>query len=95
MRCGISNSGFVKAKSLLHDGVLSVWFSKSQSARNFADPILGIKEACARVWNMGSKTGGRLPLAGGFEEGEVEWSKWSKVYQGLQEMEESFKAETK
>ena len=56
---------------------------------------VGMKEACARVWSMGSKAGGRLPLAGGFEEGDVEWSKWSKTFQGLKELEESFKAEGK
>ncbi|KAK1814068.1 hypothetical protein LTR12_011507 [Friedmanniomyces endolithicus] len=57
--------------------------------------VVGIKEALARVWGMGSKTGGRLPLAGGFQDGEKEWSKWSEVYQGLKEMEEQFKAEGK
>jgi 2-keto-3-deoxy-L-rhamnonate aldolase len=56
---------------------------------------VGMKEACARVWSMGSKTGGRLPLTGGFEEGDVEWSKWSKTFQGLKELEDSFKAEGK
>ena len=60
-----------------------------------ADIFIGIKEATARVWGMGSKTGGRLPLAGGFEDGEAEWSKWAKIYSGLQEMEEKFKAESK
>ena len=57
--------------------------------------VVGVKEASARMWAMGSKTGGRLPLAGGFEDGEAEWSKWSKVFQGLKEMEESFKGEGK
>jgi len=57
--------------------------------------VVGIKEAIARTWGMGSKTGGRLPLAGGFEDGEKEWSKWSEVYQGLKELEEKFKAEGK
>ena len=56
--------------------------------------VVGMKEACARVWAMGSRTGGRLPLAGGFEEGEAEWSKWSKVCEGLKKMEEGFKAES-
>ena len=51
-----------------------------------------MKESLSRVWGMGSRTGGRLPLAGGFEEGDVEWSKWSKIFQGLKELEESFKA---
>ena len=57
--------------------------------------VVGVKEACARVWSMGSRTGGRLPLAGGFEDSEAEWSKWSKIYQGLKELEESFKVEGK
>ncbi|KAF2765457.1 aldolase [Teratosphaeria nubilosa] len=57
--------------------------------------VVGVKEAIARVWGMGSRTGGRLPLAGGFEEGEVEWKKWDKVFQGLKELEDQFKAEGK
>ena len=57
--------------------------------------VVGMKEACARVWGMGSRTGGRLPLAGGFEDGEAEWTKWSEVFQGLKKMEESFEAEGK
>jgi 2-keto-3-deoxy-L-rhamnonate aldolase len=57
--------------------------------------VVGIKEAMARVWGFGSKTGGRLPLAGGFQEGDKEWNKWAEVYQGLKELEEKFKAEGK
>ncbi len=55
--------------------------------------VVGMKEACDRVWGLGSRTGGRLPLAGGFEEGDQEWSKWSKVFDGLKELEEKFKSE--
>ena len=54
-----------------------------------------MKESLDRVWGFGSRTGGRLPLAGGFEEGDFEWNKWSKLFQGLKELEESFKAEGK
>ncbi|OTA22846.1 hypothetical protein BTJ68_14774 [Hortaea werneckii EXF-2000] len=57
--------------------------------------VIGIKEALARMWGMGSKTGGRLPLAGGFEGGDEEWKKWEKTFQGLKELEEQFKAEGK
>lgn len=56
---------------------------------------VGIKEAIARLWGIGGKEGGRLPLAGGFEEGDKEWSKWDAIYQGLKELEESFKKEGK
>lgn len=56
---------------------------------------VGMKESLDRIWGMGSRTSNRLPLAGGFEEGEVEWSKWSKIFQSLKELEESFKAEGK
>lgn len=56
---------------------------------------VGMKEACARVWGFGSKEGGRLPLAGGFEEGDAEWNKWAKLFEGLKELEEKFKAEGK
>jgi 2-keto-3-deoxy-L-rhamnonate aldolase len=39
--------------------------------------------------------GGRLPLAGGFQDGEKEWSKWEAVFEGLKKLEEQFKAEGK
>lgn len=51
--------------------------------------VVGMKEALARLWDIGGAKGGRLPIAGGFEEGDKEWSKWEKVYQGLKELEES------
>ena len=47
------------------------------------------------MWSMGSKDGGRLPLAGGFEDGEGEWSKWAKTLNGLKGLEDKFKAEDK
>lgn len=56
---------------------------------------VGVKEAIARVWGFGSAQGARLPLAGGFEDGDKEWEKWDKLFQGLKELEESFKAESK
>ncbi|KAK5171153.1 uncharacterized protein LTR77_004297 [Saxophila tyrrhenica] len=55
--------------------------------------VVGMKEACDRIWGLGSRTGGRLPLAGGFEEGDGEWSKWSKVFEGLKDLENQFKSE--
>ena len=55
--------------------------------------VVGMKEAIARVWGIGGNKGARLPLAGGFEDGDKEWSKWENVYSGLKELEESFKAE--
>lgn len=51
--------------------------------------VVGLKEALARVWEFGGAKGGRLPIAGGFEDSDKEWSKWEKVYQGLKELEES------
>ncbi|KAK5121327.1 hypothetical protein LTR85_005493 [Meristemomyces frigidus] len=57
--------------------------------------VIGIKEAIARLWGMGSKTGGRLPLAGGFQEGDKEWSKWAETFEGLKQLEEKFKSEGK
>lgn len=57
--------------------------------------VVGMKEAIARVWGMGDRKGGRLPLAGGFEDGDQEWAKWEKTFQGLKELEEQFKAEGK
>jgi len=50
--------------------------------------VVGLKEALARVWDMGGSNGARLPIAGGFED-DKEWSKWGKVYQSLKELEES------
>jgi 2-keto-3-deoxy-L-rhamnonate aldolase len=50
--------------------------------------VVGLKEALARVWDMGGSNGARLPIAGGFED-DKEWSKWEKVYQSLKELEES------
>lgn len=49
--------------------------------------VVGLKEALARVWDLGGAKGGRLPIAGGFED-DKEWSKWEKVYQGLKTLEE-------
>lgn len=37
--------------------------------------------------------GARLPLAGGFQDGEKEWAKWADVYESLKKLEEQFKAE--
>jgi 2-keto-3-deoxy-L-rhamnonate aldolase len=50
--------------------------------------VVGLKEALARVWDFGGAKGGRLPIAGGFED-DKEWSKWEKVYQGLKKLEDS------
>lgn len=57
--------------------------------------VVGMKECIARVWGMGDGKGGRLPLAGGFQDGDKEWAKWEKVFAGLKELEEKFKAEGK
>jgi 2-keto-3-deoxy-L-rhamnonate aldolase len=57
--------------------------------------VVGMKEACARVWGFGDRTGARLPLAGGFEDGEAEWKKWSEIFAGLKQMEEEFQSSTK
>ena len=57
--------------------------------------VVGMKEAIARIWGMGDRKGGRLPLAGGFEDGEDEWRKWDKIFQGLKKLEEKYQAEEK
>lgn len=56
--------------------------------------VVGMKEACARIWSFGGRKGGRLPLAGGFVDGDTEWSKWSKTYEALKELEERLKVES-
>ncbi|KAI5208822.1 hypothetical protein AUEXF2481DRAFT_6522 [Aureobasidium subglaciale EXF-2481] len=48
---------------------------------------VGIKEAIARCWGMGDKEGARLPLQGGFQGGDQEWSNWSSVFEGLKQLE--------
>jgi 2-keto-3-deoxy-L-rhamnonate aldolase len=52
--------------------------------------VVGTKEALARVWSLGDGKGGRLPLAGGFEDGDEEWKKWAKTFEGLKQLEEEF-----
>ncbi|PIB02953.1 L-threo-3-deoxy-hexylosonate aldolase [Cercospora beticola] len=54
---------------------------------------VGMKEAIARVWGIGSGKGNRLPLAGGFQDGDKEWTKWEKVFNGLRDLEKQFEAE--
>jgi len=56
--------------------------------------VVGVKEALARLWSIGDRKGGRLPLAGGFED-EQEWSRWDDVFQGLKTLEQSFGSEAK
>lgn len=50
--------------------------------------VVGTKEAIARCWGFGDKKGGRVPLAGGFQEGDNEWKKWEKTFTGLKELEQ-------
>lgn len=57
--------------------------------------VVGMKEAIARTWGMGDRKGGRPPLAGGFEDGDQEWAKWEKTFQGLKDLEEKFEGEGK
>lgn len=56
---------------------------------------VGLKEAIARVWNIGDNKGARLPIAGGFEDGDTEWKKWQATFQTLKELEDKFSAESK
>lgn len=56
---------------------------------------VGMKEAIGRLWGMGDPKGNRLPLAGGFQDGEKEWAKWDKTFQGLKELEQKFESEEK
>jgi 2-keto-3-deoxy-L-rhamnonate aldolase len=58
--------------------------------------VVGIKEALARVWSFGDGKGGRLPLAGGFEDGDREWEgNWKRTFEGLKELEQQFEREEK
>lgn len=49
--------------------------------------VVGIKEAIARTWAIGDRRATRLPLAGGFEHGEIEWSKWQGVIDDMKALE--------
>ncbi|KAL9086918.1 MAG: hypothetical protein Q9165_006924 [Trypethelium subeluteriae] len=50
---------------------------------------VGIKEACARVLGFGDADGARLPLRGGFPDGDAEWKKWEGVLGELGKIEKS------
>ena len=54
---------------------------------------VGIKEAIARLWGFGDKEGARLPLAGGFQGGEGEWSAFKDVFEGLKQLELQYEKE--
>jgi len=42
---------------------------------------------------MGDKEGARLPLAGGFQDGDKEWNKFKEVFDELKGMEDKFQKE--
>lgn len=50
---------------------------------------IGIREAVSRVVGLGDCDGGRLPLQGGFPEGDKEWAKWSSAIEALQAVEKT------
>jgi 2-keto-3-deoxy-L-rhamnonate aldolase len=50
---------------------------------------VGIREAVARVVGLGDPDGGRLPLQGGFPDGDKEWDKWHGAIEALQAFEET------
>ena len=50
---------------------------------------VGVKEACARILGFGDADGARLPLRGGFPEGDAEWKKWEGVMAELGSIEKA------
>jgi 2-keto-3-deoxy-L-rhamnonate aldolase len=48
---------------------------------------VGIREAVARIIGLGDSDGGRLPLQGGFPEGDAEWKKWGSAIEALHSTE--------
>jgi 2-keto-3-deoxy-L-rhamnonate aldolase len=48
---------------------------------------IGIREAVARVAGLGDADGGRLPLQGGFPDGDQEWARWRGAIEALQAVE--------
>jgi len=51
---------------------------------------IGIREAVARVTGLGDYDGGRLPLQGGFPDGDKEWEKWQGAIEALEATETTF-----
>jgi len=50
---------------------------------------VGIKEALARIYDMGDRDGARLPLKGGFPNGDDEWKNWAAFMAEMLAMEEA------
>ncbi|TLD06376.1 uncharacterized protein PgNI_08288 [Pyricularia grisea] len=48
---------------------------------------IGIKEAVARLRGFGDPDGTRLPLFGGFADGDAEWARWKPIVDQLEEAE--------
>jgi 2-keto-3-deoxy-L-rhamnonate aldolase len=48
---------------------------------------VGIREATARIAGFGDVDGGRLPLQGGFPDGDREWEKWRVSIEPLRKLE--------
>lgn len=48
---------------------------------------IGIREAVARIVGLGDRDGGRLPLQGGFPDGDAEWIRWHGAIAALQAVE--------
>jgi 2-keto-3-deoxy-L-rhamnonate aldolase len=51
---------------------------------------IGIREAVARVVGLGDGDGGRLPLQGGFPDGDAEWKRWHRTIEALQAVESTW-----
>jgi 2-keto-3-deoxy-L-rhamnonate aldolase len=51
--------------------------------------VVGIKEALARIYDMGDRDGARLPLKGGFPNGDGEWNNWAEVMAEMLAVEEA------
>ncbi|TIA66902.1 Ppx-GppA-domain-containing protein [Aureobasidium pullulans] len=62
---------------------------KETLERHIKDLVkVGRKKHADQGWGFGDKEGARLPLQGGFQGGEQEWSNWSGVYEGLKKLEQ-------
>ncbi|TID26616.1 hypothetical protein E6O75_ATG01109 [Venturia nashicola] len=48
---------------------------------------VGIREVVARIVGLGDRDGGRLPLQGGFSDGDREWARWRGAIDALQAIE--------
>ncbi|KAK7520371.1 hypothetical protein IWX49DRAFT_563557 [Phyllosticta citricarpa] len=51
--------------------------------------VIGVKEAISRLRGYGVRDGGRVPLQGGFPDGDAEWEQWKGAMAELEAVEKT------